>query len=295
MSHQQHEILLSCLWTAVAFAVLCFVVGEVTGNVSQVDKLWSIVPVVYCWIVTVRGGFAGRAVLMAVLATVWGARLTYNFSRHGGYSWRFWRGTEDYRWAHVRAFPVLRTRVGWTLFDLGFICLVQHALLLWIALPIVDAVDAPRGLGGLDALLAVAFVVLLVVETWADQSQWTFQAEKRRRIAAGEPLTGRYAAGFIHDGLWRFTRHPNYLAEQGMWAVFWLFAVVSTHRVDWTVGGLILLIALFQGSSATSERIQATKYPDYRAYRRRTPRFLPWPKSALLSRGTTPSPDAAGR
>jgi steroid 5-alpha reductase family enzyme len=286
MNHHQHEIVLSCVWTALGFAVLCFVLGEITGNVSQVDKLWSIVPVVYSWIVAGRADFPARAVLMAVLATVWGVRLTYNVSRHDGYSWRFWSGVEDYRWVHVREMPVLRTRVGWTLFDLGFICVIQHALLLWIALPIIDAVDAPHGLGVLDVLLAVTFVALLALETWADQTQWNFQSEKKRRLAAGEPLTDRYVAGFIHDGPWRYTRHPNYLAEQSMWVVFWLFAVVATHRIDWTIGGVIVLLALFQGSSATSERIQLAKYADYRAYQRRTPRFLPWPKAALRARRT---------
>src|SRR3954465_12863827 len=138
-------------------AALCFVIGEVTGNVSQVDKLWSIVPVLYAWIVTVRSDFDGRMVLMSVLATVWGVQLTYNFSRHGGYSWRFWSGAEDYRWAHVRELPVLRTRPGGTGCAPVFFSGVQNVLLLWIALPIVDAHDASHGLGGWDVLLAVAF------------------------------------------------------------------------------------------------------------------------------------------
>lgn len=35
-----------------------------------------------------------RLLIMAVLVTVWGTRLTYNFARKGGY--RF--SAEDYRW-----------------------------------------------------------------------------------------------------------------------------------------------------------------------------------------------------
>ena len=285
MTHHQHELVLTCAWVALGFAVMCFVAGELTGNVSQVDKLWSIVPVVYSWIVTIGADFPARAVLMALLATAWGARLTYNFSRQGGYSWRFWRGVEDYRWAHVRERAVLRTRVGWTVFDLVFICLIQHTLLLWIALPIVDAVDAPHAIGPLDVVVAAAVLGFLAIETYADQTQWRFQNEKKRRLAAGEPLTGRYAAGFIHDGIWARTRHPNYLAEQAIWILFALFAVLATHRLDWTCGGAVVLLALFQGSSATSEGIQLGKYPGYAAYQRRTPRFLPWPKAALLGRG----------
>ncbi len=35
---------------------------------------------------------------MALLILLWGARLTFNFARKGGYS-----GTEDYRWPVLRA------------------------------------------------------------------------------------------------------------------------------------------------------------------------------------------------
>jgi steroid 5-alpha reductase family enzyme len=279
VTHAQWSLVWGNAWIVLAVASACFVVGESTRNVSQVDKLWSIVPVGYSWIVTVRSDFDSRMVLMSVLATVWGVRLTYNFSRQGGYSWRFWSGEEDYRWAHVRQLPVLGTRVGWTLFDLLFICLYQNVLLLWITLPIVAVEDAGHGLGPWDWLLAVAFVALVALESYADQQQWNFQNEKKRRRAEGGPLTGRYAAGFIHDGIWASTRHPNYLAEQSIWIVYLLFAVSATRRVDWTAGGCLLLLGLFQGSSRMSESIQLTRYPAYAAYRSQVPRFVPRPNA----------------
>lgn len=256
-------------------AGLCFIVGEITRNVSQVDKLWSIVPVLYAWVITVEGGYQPRMVLMSVLATVWGTRLTYNFSRHGGYSWKFWSGAEDYRWAHVRQNPGLDTPIGWMLFNLLFICLYQNALLLLIALPILMVHEAPHPLGALDGMLAVVFIALVVLETTADQQQWNFQAEKKRRIAAGEKLEGRYATGFIHDGLWARSRHPNYFAEQSIWVVFFLFSVAASGRLNWTIAGCLLLILLFRGSSNLSESLQARKYPAYADYQRQVPRFLP--------------------
>jgi len=265
----------------VGVTVACFVVGQLTNNVSQVDKLWSIIPVVYSWIATARSSFDGRMVLMSVLATVWGVRLTYNFSRMGGYSWRFWSGEEDYRWNHLRQWPVLRTPVGWTAFNLVFICAYQNVLLLLITFPIISVFGASHGLGALDWLLALVFIGLVAFETYADQLQWNFQNEKKRLRAAREPLTGRYAAGFIHDGVWGHTRHPNYLAEQSMWIVFFLFSVVATHRIHWTVLGCLLLLALFQGSSRMSEWIQAQKYSAYPAYQRQVPRFVPRPKAKV--------------
>ncbi len=183
MTHAQWSLIWTNVWLMLAIALACFVVGQVTGNVSQVDKLWSIVPVLYCWVVTVRSDFDSRMVLMAVVATVWGARLTYNFSRQGGYSWRFWSGEEDYRWAHIRQWPVLNTKAGWALFNLLFISLYQNILLLWITLPIVAVDGAHHGLGPWDVLLAAVFLGLVAFETYVDQTQWNFQNEKKRRRA----------------------------------------------------------------------------------------------------------------
>ncbi|MBR4167425.1 MAG: DUF1295 domain-containing protein, partial [Bacteroidales bacterium] len=63
---------------AACSAAYCFIVGEITGNNSQMDKLWSILPIAYTWIIAARGGMATRLVVMAVLATLWGMRLTFN-------------------------------------------------------------------------------------------------------------------------------------------------------------------------------------------------------------------------
>ena len=67
------------------FASLCFLVSSATNNYSQVDKLWSIMPIIYAWIAYAYAPEI-RILLMAILITAWGVRLTYNFTRRGGYS-----------------------------------------------------------------------------------------------------------------------------------------------------------------------------------------------------------------
>ncbi len=269
---RQWELLWIVVLQMLGFAVLCFVVSELSGNYSQVDKLWSITPPVYCWTITVLAGMPERMLLMSLLATVWGIRLTYNFSRHGAYRWKFWTGHEDYRWAHVRQNPALQGRWRFTLFNLLFISLYQHALLLLISLPILLA-EGPLTVW--DALLGLLFLGLVLFETVADQQQWNFQREKYRRIAAGESLPEPYARGFLDSGLWARSRHPNYFAEQSIWVVFFGFSIVATGGLNWTIAGSLLLIVLFRSSSELSESISAGKYPQYADYQQRVPRFLP--------------------
>lgn len=264
-------VMLLAVWLA------CFTLGELTGNVSQVDRLWSLLPIAYAWVVAGHAGYAPRLVLMAVLVTVWGIRLTYNFSRHGAYRLRFWHGKEDYRWGVLRRRPEFRRRWRWTLFNLLFIAGYQNVLILLMTLPTLVALqfmDTP--LGALDYLAAALMLALIGLETVADNQQWRFQAAKRALIDAGQPLTGDFAKGFLDTGLWAHSRHPNYFAEQGLWIAFYLFSIAASGQwLNWSISGCVLLVLLFQGSSAFSEEISASKYPAYAAYQQTVPKFIP--------------------
>lgn len=267
---------LSILGVAIAYS---FIVGQLSGNYSQVDKLWSLLPVVYVWYFTLAGGLHERMILLSVLVTLWGARLTYNFGRKGAYHWKFWAGEEDYRWKILRERPGFRKPWVWLLFNLFFICIYQHALIWMITLPLLGSLSADAmPLYWADYLLAFLFCVFLVLETIADQQQFNFQTEKYRRIKAGEPL-GVYAPGFVSSGLWAYVRHPNYSAEQAIWIIVYLFSVAANGTFfNWSMTGAVLLILLFKGSSDFSESISSSKYPLYASYQQRLPRFIPFLK-----------------
>ncbi|TNE58128.1 MAG: DUF1295 domain-containing protein [Bacteroidetes bacterium] len=260
-----------------SIALLCFFVSELTRNYSQVDKLWSLLPIGYSWYVTANAGFDDRTLLMAGLATVWGARLTYNFWRRGGYHWIPWKGDEDYRWGVLRENPLLQKRLPWAAFNLFFISLYQNTLILLFTLPIIVAWQGQATpLNGLDLLATLLLLGAVIIETIADQQQWDFQTAKYRLRASGQPLTGAYARGFCNSGLWGLVRHPNYAAEQAVWLSFYLFSVAATGRwINWSLTGAILLVLLFIGSSDFSEKISAGKYPDYTDYQKKIPRFIP--------------------
>lgn len=270
-------------------ALLSFTVSELSKNYSQVDKLWSIIPLVYIWTVTYMSGWDARALLMAVVASIWGIRLTYNFNRRGGYSLKFWTGEEDYRWEVLRKNPVLANKWVWKLFNFFFISFYQHGLLMLITVPMVAVVGTESApLGVLDIALAVLFVGLVAYETVADQQQWNYQNEKHRLRKANLPMAAKYKRGFIAEGLWKFSRHPNYFAEQSIWVVFYLFSVAATGSwFNWTICGAILLILLFQGSANFSEGITVQKYPEYKDYQKRVSKFIPMFKLPEVFKGET--------
>ena len=263
-------------------AAYCFLVGEAAGNFSQMDKLWSLLPVAYTWIVAVRGGMKLRLVVYALIVTAWGIRLTVNFARKGAYRLRFWEGEEDYRWSVVRGSRFFRKKIAWVLFDLFFISAYQNLLVLAITLPALASMESEAPFGAWDAAAAAAAVLFLALETAADEVQWRFHRTKKRLLAEGKTLAelpSPYDLGFNTLGPWGVMRHPNYLGEQGIWLSLYFFAagagVTSWGILHWTMAGPLLLILLFMGSSALAERISGGKYPAYPSYIRQVFKYIP--------------------
>ena len=267
---------------AACSAAFCFIVGELTGNNSQMDKLWSLLPIAYTWVIAAKGGMSTRLVVMAILATLWGIRLTFNFARKGAYKLKFWEGVEDYRWAIVRSGPAFRKHWAWTAFDLGFISIYQNALVLMTTFPALVAMSSDTPFTWVDCLAAVLMLGFIIWETIADEQQWAFQTKKWAMLNEGkklEELTAPYNKGFNTTGLWGRSRHPNYFAEQGTWVAFYVFSIgAGMGLFNWSIIGAMLLIVLFQGSSSLAEEISGGKYPEYEKYCQSVPRFFPGKK-----------------
>jgi steroid 5-alpha reductase family enzyme len=252
---------------AAAVCAFCWIASLLSHDNSWVDRLWSIVPVIYVWVFAIAAGLADvRLDVMAGLATLWGVRLTFNFARKGGYN-----GHEDYRW------PVLRARMKpwqFQIFNLLFIVLYQNAILVLITLPALTAYEhrgEPFGIADLG--LTLLFLALLAGETIADQQQWRFHQRKSADIAAGREPASR----FLTSGLFHFSRHPNFFFEQAQWWTLFLFGAVAAGSVlQWTVLGALLLTGLFVGSTIFTEQITRSKYPEYADYQATTSAVVPW-------------------
>ena len=263
-------------------ALYCFVVGEISRNNSQMDKLWSVLPIVYTWIIAIKGEFNPRLVVFAILVTLWGIRLTFNFARKGAYSWKFWAGEEDYRWVVLRQNKLLKNRFAWMLFNLFFISIYQNALVLLMCLPSLSCMGSTVPFGAMDYIATSLVVLFLLIELIADEQQWKFHETKKKLLKEGktlEELPAPYNRGFNTTGLWGHARHPNYFGEQMIWVSLYLFTIAagSTQYVlfNWTLCGPMLIILLFMGSSAFGEGVSNSKYPEYKIYLQQVSKYIP--------------------
>jgi steroid 5-alpha reductase family enzyme len=97
------------LITAFAFAIffvgpVALIVAEINKNYSQIDRVWSMIPVLYNCHYALWARMSGlpthRLDHVMAVSVLWGARLTFNYWRKGGYQ----IGHEDYRWVVVRKY-----------------------------------------------------------------------------------------------------------------------------------------------------------------------------------------------
>lgn len=244
----------SALVLAGVLSAVVWLLGEITGNVSQVDRLWTFLPVLFAahWTIApwvqldgARGGWQAfldstdeRMRLMLVLLLLWSARLTTNTYRRGFFNPK----SEDYRWPIVRdALP----KLAFELFHLTFIAFTQVYFLLAATAPFYvilargpSAKAVPLGL--VDGSLAALYVLILVLEMVADNQQQAYQSLKHSggfattSTGVSDPSVarGKIARGFVTDGLWAWCRHPNFACEQATWYVLYAFTLVSVMRDD---------------------------------------------------------------
>jgi steroid 5-alpha reductase family enzyme len=259
-------------------AVLCFLVSEITRNYSQVDKLWSLMPIVYS-IMALTAFPSARLLLMTILVAAWGIRLSYNFGRKGGYNIIPWKGAEDYRWKVLRQNPALIGRFRFGLFNLFFISFYQNLLILLFCSPLFLAAKNNGNTLNLFDLLAGSLMLLFIItETVSDNQLFRFHQLKKKLVQSDGSYAESLKNGFFSEGMWRYSRHPNFVSEQAIWISFYLFGVAASGLwLNWTLAGSVLLILLFIASSGFTENISSEKYPGYSAYKKRVNRFLPLP------------------
>ena len=260
----------------------CFIVGEITHNYSQMDKLWSVLPIIYSWVICIKGGFDTRLVVYALVATMWGVRLTINFGRKGAYSWKFWQGEEDYRWKIVHSSKFFKKNIAWSLFNLFFISIYQNAIVLAITFPALAVMDSPAEFEIFDLIATILAVFFVIIETIADEQQWKFHETKKALLKEGKKLSeleDPYNLGFNTIGLWGRMRHPNYLGEQGIWISLYVMTIGAGVAVNgifhWSIIGPLFLILLFSGSSTLAESISSSKYPLYPDYISKVYKYIP--------------------
>lgn len=253
---------------------ISFMVGLLTRNYSTVDRLWSVLPGVYVLVWLPEFYTNTRFLIAGALIILWCIRLTTNFALKGGYKFSFKKGFtgEDYRWKIMQ--QKIPNRFLYELFNLLFISGFQLVLIFVFTLPLYFYGKNVMGpIANVEYLLYTIFFTLLVLEAIADIQQLVFY---NRRNKAPYKNQARYQIGFNTFGLWRFSRHPNYVCEFSQWIVLYLMLAITTRSLHWSGLGAFVLTMLFAGSTILVESITSTKYEKYADWKKATSPWIPF-------------------
>ena len=264
-----HDPLTLLLWAWIAMAswmALLWLVERVQRNASLADVGWcfGLVAVVagYAWSATGEGE---RKLLLIVMASVYGLRLGIYLLLN-----RVIGKTEDQRYQRLRR--LWRLDQPLRMFDYFQF---QAAAAVLFSLPFLAAMQNPRPPFGLWELAGVMIWLAGI---------------------AGESIADRQLAGFrakpwnhdrvCREGLWFFSRHPNYFFE---WVHWWSYVVMAIGTPGWLltwIGPLVMGVALAYITGIPWAEAQAlrTRGEDYRRYQDTTSAFIPrWPRTGQSS------------
>lgn len=227
-------------------------------NASIVDIFWGFAFVIVNTFWFIRAGNAApRAILLFVLLSLWGLRLTLYLA------WRNWGKGEDFRYREFRR-KYGAHRYWWVSFFQTF--LLQGILVMLISLPLlaVNMLSTSEGLRLPDYLALLIYALGMVFETGGDIQLARF---KQNPANKGKVLD---------TGFWKYTRHPNYFGDAAVW---WAFALLSVAAGGyWQVLGSLLMTLLLvkvSGVALLEKTLNETK-AEYRDYRAKTSAFIPW-------------------
>jgi len=225
---------------------------------SIVDIFWGAGFVITFWIATLflPGIPPGRILLLGMLVTIWGLRLSlYVYSRNAG------KG-EDFRYAAWRK----EAGDSWWWRSFFKVFLLQGAIMWIVAIPLLAAQTgyASSPFKCLDNVGVALWLVGFIFEAGGDWQLSRFKAHPENK---GKLLT---------SGLWSLTRHPNYFGDAAQWWGFYLIAA-STGAL-WTIISPILMTFLLVRVSGVAmlERTLKQAKPGYAEYSARTSAFFPW-------------------
>lgn len=253
-------------WIALLAILLTYMslwygLARYTGRLDVVDSAWGLGFVLVAWVsLGLRAHFGSLQVVSALLVSAWGLRL---FAHIGNRNWR--KREDDHRYQELRQ----QWGAPWKRKAYTNVFLLQAVLLLAVSLPMTAIAWA--GSPHLNAGVWIGWAIWLFgigFEALAD--------DQLRRFIKQRPKESHQ---IMDQGLWHYSRHPNYFGEVTTW---WGAAIVAISTGEWWglfgAVAITLLITKVSGIPPLEKHYDGNK--DYEAYRRRTSVLIPLPPKA---------------
>ena len=237
-----------------------FIISLLKRRNDVVDIAWGLGFIFVIWVAFLSNNVHSDASWLVVgLTSIWGLRLSgHLFLRNRGrdedFRYRKWR-EEWGQWFILRSYLQ--------------VFLLQGILLLLIALPVIFVASQTVRVSVSAWLVAgvLTWLVGFYFEVIGDRQLSKFVKNRRDKLEV------------MDQGLWKYSRHPNYFGEVTQWWGLWLILASTNLPAKWRLIGLIgpltitILILFISGVPLLEKKYKGNKA--YQAYAKRTSKFFP--------------------
>ncbi|XP_010544896.1 PREDICTED: uncharacterized protein C594.04c [Tarenaya hassleriana] len=248
--------------------VLFWAIGLLQSSHWMIDLYWTVIPVMlvhYFAAHPLAEYNRWRSAIVVALTWVWSIRLSHNYLRREKWEWG---AREDWR------FSDMRKQYGkhWWWLSFFSVYVSQQIFIIGICLPlyVVHSIDKPLNIW--DFVASAICVVGIVIAYYADTQLHEFVARNEKLQEQGEPKVPN-----LDKGLWRYSRHPNYVGEQLWWWGLVIFA--WNLGKGWSfIGALVNTLCLAYVTVLVERRMLKQEYraEAYKLYQKTTPVWIPW-------------------
>ena len=247
--------ILNLILLVVLYFTLFFIIAQLRNNYGLVDVGWGsgfVVVAVYSFLSAQEIGT--RGLLVTILVLLWGLRLSYHLFK------RNWGQEEDYRYQNMKK--------NWdNVAVTGFfrVFMLQAAILLIISSPVsLINFSAPVEIGWIGILGLIIWCIGYFFEVVGDKQLHDFLARDDRE------------AEIMKEGLWKYTRHPNYFGEAAMWWGIWLLTLPVNLGWLTIISPVAITLLLLYVSGVPLLEKKYKNNQEYQRYKEKTNRFIPW-------------------
>ena len=254
---QWHPIIVALI-ADVAATLIVYAFSMLFSNASLYDPYWSVIPpfIAFYWLfLETNWDFNVRKIVVFVLLLIWGIRLTYNWLRR-------WQGLQDVDWRY-KQLKNKNPKLFW-LTNLLAIEMLPTILVFIGCLPLYYIGISSSNLTVLDFVGFTILLAAIVIETLADEQLTRFVKNRQNKEEE------------IKIGLWKISRHPNYLGEIMIWWGLFITSLSAGISALWTIIGSLSITLLFVFISIPMiEARLERRHSYYKEYKKKVPVLLP--------------------
>lgn len=254
------DILVQLFVFDIVATIVTFIFSVIFKNSSVYDAYWSFTPMIMIvWLFVVQKSFGLMQVIFLLVFLLWSNRLTLNWVEvFTDFSY------EDWRYIKYRNET---PRIFWPIVNFFGIHMMPTLVVFAGMLPMFVIARTSMNWMAIPGILVMLFGIGL--EFFADRQMHAFLNSGKK----GE---------VCNIGLWKCSRHPNYLGEISFWlGVYLTMLPFALEYWYYGIGSLAVAILFNVVSIPLMEKRQLSRRPQYADYKRITSRLLLRPQKKI--------------